>query len=86
MTKQFTVITCRAFCSNGDPISLEYFSDSERFPDREMAVRHGFKTVGCDDFNVGVIDDGHLSDLLWMDKSIGEEPDILAKIAWEVGL
>ena len=50
---------------------IGYSSDLERFDKREVAISHGFEVAGCDDFNIGVIDDGRLVSLDWMEKPVG---------------
>lgn len=59
-----------------------YSWDRQRFPTRELAIRHGFDSCGCDDFNVAVIRDERLVWFGWMDKELDREslPEIAARI------
>jgi hypothetical protein len=50
MNKQYVVIYARAF-----PGSIEYFSDLEKLPTLNAAMRHGFNLLKSDDFNIGVV-------------------------------
>ena len=50
------------------------------------AIRHGIHVLGHDDFNIGVLDNGRLIDVRWMDESVGNTPEELAAIASEIGV
>ncbi|HEA0268855.1 TPA: antitoxin, partial [Salmonella enterica] len=60
-------------------------SDCIEFDKRDKAIKHGFKMQGSDDFNIGVIEAGRLVSFDWMDKPVGESPEILAEIADAIG-
>jgi len=44
-----------------------------------MAISHGFEVAGCDDFNIGVIGDGRLISLDWMEKPVGNGKGVSAE-------
>ncbi|EPO5322678.1 antitoxin [Citrobacter freundii] len=68
--KTFIVIQQHAW-SNDHGYGIRYSSDLEKFDNRGMAISHGFEVAGCDDFNIGVIDDGRLISLDWMESPVG---------------
>ncbi|ECW4903029.1 antitoxin [Enterobacter hormaechei] len=70
MMQKFIVIQQHAW-SNDHGYGIGYSSDLEIFDKREVAISHGFEVAGCDDFNIGVIDDGRLVSLDWMEKPVG---------------
>lgn len=84
--KFYIVITSQALCSDGGPIRIEHYSDLEPCRTKGVAKRRGFKERGSDDFNIGVVSGNRLVDLLWMDESIGEDPETLRRIAEEIDL
>lgn len=49
------------------------------------ARRDGFRAQGSDDFNIGVIRDGELIAVLWMDEVVDDEPEVLADIVASAG-
>ena len=49
------------------------------------AISRGFEHAESDDFNIGVIRNGHLVALLWMLELVDEEPTVLARIAEQTG-
>lgn len=53
---------------------------------REAAIAEGFLTRGSDDFNVGVIQDGKLVSIDWMDEVVDADPQELRAAAEELGL
>lgn len=85
MGKSYIVIIRRAWCNEGGH-GIEYSSDLIHYETRNGAISHGFRTVGSDDFNIGVIEDGKLISFDWMDKPVGESEDTLAQIAELIGL
>ena len=81
------IVLCGQIVGGGDrPFETVYGVDGERFRDRESAIRHGLKVRGSDDFNIGVLRDGRLVSLDWMDKSVDTEPDVLGPIAEQLCL
>lgn len=55
-------------------------------PRPSLAVRAGLRTLGHDDFNIGVLRGGRLVELWWMDEQIEEPPEVLAEIARQIGV
>ncbi|MFY9293278.1 MAG: hypothetical protein WAP03_21655 [Methylorubrum rhodinum] len=53
---------------------------------RRAAKKAGWKARGSDDFNIGVVRDGKLVSVDWMDEPIGETPEAITDIAIEIGL
>lgn len=68
------------------PFTTEYSFDGERFPDRQSAIKHGFTLGRSDDFNIGVLRDGKLVSLDWMEKPVDTDPEVLADVARSAGL
>ena len=68
--QKFIVIQQHAW-SNDHGYGIGYSSDLEIFDKREVAISHGFEVAGCDDFNIGVIEDGGPVSLDWMEKPVG---------------
>ncbi|AXD42544.1 antitoxin [Salmonella enterica] len=84
MSKSYIVIQQYLWC-NESGHGIEYASDCVEFDKRDKAIKHGFKQQGSDDFNIGVIENGRLVSFDWMDKPVGENPEILAEIADSIG-
>lgn len=73
----------------GDPASgyqVNRHWDGRRFATKPEAVSNGFEVAESDDFNVGVVENGKLASVWWMDEQIDEPPEVLAAIAKEIGL
>jgi hypothetical protein len=62
-----------------------YTTDGVEFDKRDMAIKHGLEIQGSDDFNIGVIEDGRLVSLDWMNEPVGESAETLAEIAEAIG-
>lgn len=60
--------------------------DGRRFSAKPDAVSHGFRLAGSDDFQIGVVRDGRLVSVWWMDRQIDELPEDLAARSREIGL
>jgi hypothetical protein len=81
MAKQEFIVLCGQIVGGGDiPFRTEYYTDQTKFADREKAIKHGLKVRGSDDFNIGVLDDGKLVSLDWMEKPVDTDPDLLSSI------
>jgi hypothetical protein len=70
--------------SDGVGFDTVYSWDGQRFPDRGVAVEHGFEVAMSDDFNVAVLDDGRLTWFGWMDQQLPDYP--LREIAEKIGV
>ncbi|EBY7517557.1 antitoxin [Salmonella enterica subsp. enterica serovar Richmond] len=84
MSKSYIVIQQYLWC-NESGYGIEYASDCVEFDKLDQAIKHGLKQQGSDDFNIGVIENGRLVSFDWMDKPVGESPEILAEIADAIG-
>lgn len=86
MKREFIVLCGSVVGATAAGFDTVYGFDGQRFPDRAAAVAHGFTLGRSDDFNIGVIEDGRLVSLDWMDRPVDTVPDVLAPIAAQVGL
>jgi hypothetical protein len=65
---------------------IAYEWDFEAFKTLKQAIKHGFTLDRSDDFNIGIIRDGHLVQLNWMEKNIDEELEVLKEIEKHIDL
>lgn len=80
------VVLCGQIVGGGDrPFETVYGFDGQRFRERRAAISHGFTKRRSDDFNIGVIKDGRLISLDWMEKPVDTAPEVLCPIAEQVG-
>jgi hypothetical protein len=79
------IVLCAQVVGSG-PFSTEYSFDGKRFMTREAAIQHGFTKGRSDDFNIGVVINGELISLDWMDKVVDATPDVISKISDQVAL
>lgn len=82
--EQFVVV-----CQNvvgRDHYEIAYSCDGKVFHDREDAIAHGFTKGRSDDFNVGVLRNGRLVSLDWMQQSVDTDPALMATIAGQIGI
>jgi hypothetical protein len=86
VTETFAVIIGRAEGNERDGFRVAWYWDGRSFGDKALAVKRGFELCGSDDFNIGVIEDGRLVSLWWMDHQIDEDATTLAEIGHECGL
>jgi hypothetical protein len=86
MAEAFAVIISRAEGSERDGFRVAYYSDGRHFEDKAQAVKHGFEMCDSDDFNIGVVRDGKLASLWWMDHQVSEDAATLTEIGRECGL
>jgi hypothetical protein len=77
------IILCGQVVGSG-PFTVEYSFDGRKFDDRAAAIRHGFKTGRSDDFNVGVLREGKLVSLDWMDQTVDADPGLMSEIEAQV--
>lgn len=64
----------------GPPFECLYGFDGERFFTRKEAIAHGFTLDRSDDFNIGVLKDGSLVSVDWMDKPKDTDPQLMLTI------
>lgn len=68
----------------GKQFSIAYDWDEESFTTHKEAIKHGFKTRGSDDFNIGKIINDNLLGFYWMNKLLQNYN--LKEIAEQIGL
>lgn len=87
MPEQFLVLCGQIVGNMQAGFDVVYDWDGEVHDDRQSAIAAGLKSRGSDDFSIGVIRDGRLASLDWMDEPKDEEPgslrDIEDQIGWE---
>ncbi len=84
MTKYISVLAS-ALC-NDSGCGIEYNSSLQMHAKRDQAIKEGFNLRDSDDFNIGVIEDGKLISLDWMNKVVESDPQELAEIAEQICL
>lgn len=50
------------------------------------AIKRGLALNGSDDFNIGVIRDGRMVAVLWMEHVIDEEPEVVDRVGSGLGV
>lgn len=80
MTTEYAVICGYVTTKPNGDFSMNYAWNGERFKTRKAAIKHGFMLQDSDDFNIGVLEDGKLVSLDWMDEPVDTDPELLAKI------
>lgn len=84
---RYIVLTCRLYGGGGQPIEEGWNWDQERFDTSKAAIAHGLESCGSDDFNIGVLRNGVLTEVRWMDephpdedlRAIGEQTGLRAR-------
>jgi hypothetical protein len=72
---------------NEHRLDIAYYLAPGRYASLSAAKKAGFRTLHrSDDFNMGVVRDGRLVAILWMNQIVDDEPDVVERIAEEVGL
>lgn len=84
--ESYAVITGHAVGNDRAGFHVVYDWDRHAFASKPEAVSHGFEVTGSDDFNVGVIRDGKLESLWWMENNLREPAQTLARIGGECGI
>jgi hypothetical protein len=82
---EFIVVLQSAWMNDGG-YGINYAWDRVRFNNRNDAIKHGLKTRGSDDFNIGQTYGDDLIWFGWMDRRIDETEDDMREIAEEIGL
>lgn len=81
------IVLCGQVVGGGHrPFEVIYNWDARRFRVRQAAISHGFVERGSDDFNIGVLENGKLVSLDWMDEPIETDTAELALVAESAGL
>lgn len=79
------IVLCGQIVGNGaDGFQTIYGWDGEIHADRKAAIAAGWKERDSDDFNIGVIRNGRLASLDWMDESLDEAADSLIEIEEQI--
>ncbi len=66
--------------------TVEYSTDFELFTFKPNAIKAGFEVRGSDDFNIGVIEDGKLVRIDWMNEVVDADPTYMAEVSEQIGL
>jgi hypothetical protein len=85
MPKQTYIVICAQIVGSG-PFRTEYSHDGKPFDSREAAIRHGFTLGRSDDFNIGILRDGKLVSIDWMERTVDAVPELMQRVANEIGL
>jgi len=83
---EYIVLCGQVVGGNDRPFTTEYSTDHIRSGNRDLAIRRGFKARGSDDFNIGVLREGKLVSVDWMEKPVDTDPALMAEIAKQIGL
>ena len=86
MPETYVTIVASVIGNDKDGFRIAHHWDGQSFPVKAQAVSNGFRLAQSDDFNVGVVKDGRLASLWWMDEQINEPESSLAEIGQECGL
>lgn len=84
MTREYIVVICRAWM-NEHGHGFDYYSDMQRFADRQAAIRHGFTLGESDDFGIGTVVGKKLTAYGWMDRDF-DDASALSEIARQLYL
>lgn len=82
---EFIVIFGAAWC-NDLGVGVSYSWDRVRFNNRNDAIKHGLRTRGSDDFNIGQTYGDDLIWFGWMDQRMDEDEESMRSIADDIGL
>ncbi|MEG7606691.1 antitoxin [Citrobacter braakii] len=82
---EYIVILQRAW-ANDSGCGVVYESDLLKFKERKEAISHGFRLRDSDDFNIGVVRNGSLVSLDWMETPSNRTPQMLDEISELIGL
>ncbi|YAW68096.1 antitoxin [Morganella morganii] len=85
MKTEYIYICAQAYC-NDHGSGIEYYTDYERFDNRNGAIKNGWEQRESDDFNIGVLVNGRLVSVDWMTKPIDTDPETLREIEDQLGL
>jgi hypothetical protein len=86
MPDTFVAIISQAEGNEHDGFRITHYSDCRQFPSKAEAVSRGFDLAASDDFNVGVVSNGRLASLWWMDDRIDMTAEDLAEVGRDLGL
>lgn len=80
------IVICASAWMNSTGSGFGYAWDGQRFNNRNDAIKHGLKTRGSDDFNIGQTYGDDLIWFGWMDQRHDEDEETMREIAESAGL
>lgn len=88
------IVICQRAWMNEYGSGVNFLWDQIQFGSRHLALTHGYRMTGTDDFNIGTLRDGRLVAFGWGEKDFGldrgdEEPHggyDLVEIAQHIGV
>lgn len=83
MAERQYIVLCGQVICNEHHTGVTYNFDGEWFDTREQAIRHGLTIRGSDDFNIGVVTNGFITSLDWMNEVVDTEAAVLEAIQQE---
>jgi hypothetical protein len=83
---KYIVIVPRVVGGDRSPMRIVHNFNGMNFERRASAISYGFELVGSDDFNIGLVEDGSLRSIWWMDELIDEDAETIREIGTEIGL
>lgn len=86
MGERFIVLTRQIVGTSLSDLRCETYWDGEFHPKRQAAKKAGWEARGSDDFNIGVVRDGRLVSIDWMEDPLNEPAETLADIEAEIDL
>ncbi|TXH48867.1 MAG: antitoxin [Desulfurellales bacterium] len=86
MAVEYIVLCGQIVGSEKTGFDTVYGFDGKRYADRAEAIKDGFKIRESDDFNIGVVKNGKLTSIDWMEQVVDTEPKLMKKIANQIGL
>jgi hypothetical protein len=86
MPDTFVTIISQAEGNDRDGFHITHYSDCRQFASKAEAVSRGFELAASDDFNVGVVRNGRLASLWWMDDRIDMTVEDLTEVGRDLGL
>jgi hypothetical protein len=72
---------CCNIITNETCYAESWSGSGERHATREAAIEEGFEMGRSDDFNIGVFDGERLVSIDWMEDTVDDSPEYLAKVA-----
>lgn len=66
------IVICQSAWMNSDGFGISYAWDGERFQTRAKAIKHGWKSRGSDDFNIGEVVGDNLVWFGWMHEKMDD--------------
>ncbi len=83
--KRYIVLRGQIVGNTKNGFQTTYDWNCQFYDTRKAAIKAGWKERGSDDFNIGVVRDGRLIDLAWMNEGGKADADELREIEEEIG-